>query len=167
MIVERSSNNKSDNIARTLTSRSTKTMAHKPICHSLRGGWDSSSRSRSCTSSLTGYSSSSSSCCCSKYIHNPHSDSHPGIYHGRVLSSDMDRRAAEIRGPYRDPAAQQPDGQQDLDAGHLFPEWQEVDLSQHDHPQQAVPHHAERNYPLHHEVNSAGQCSSKPPPRPE
>ncbi len=68
----------------------------------------------------------------------------------------MDRRAAEIRGPHRDPAAQQPDGQQDLDAGHLFPEWQEVDLAQHDHPQQAVPHHAERNYPLHHEVNSAG-----------
>lgn len=78
---------------------------------------------------------------------------HPaGVHHGRVLSSDVDRRAAKIRGPHRDPAAQQPDGQQDLDSGHLFPEWQEVDLSQHDHPQQAVSHHAERNYPLHHEV---------------
>lgn len=69
----------------------------------------------------------------------------------------MDWREAKIRGPHRDPAAQQPDGQQDLDARHLFPEWQEVDLSQHDHPQQAVPYHAERNYPLHYEVNSAGQ----------
>lgn len=74
----------------------------------------------------------------------------------------MDRRAAKIRGPHRDPAAQQPNGQQDLDARHLFPEWQEVDLSQHDHPQQAVPYHAERNYPLHHEVNSAGQWAPSP-----
>lgn len=91
-----------------------------------------------------------------------HSHSHPGIHHGRVLPSDMDWWTVEIRGPDRDPTAQQPDGQQDLDTGHLFPEWQEVDLSQHDHPQQAVPHHAERNYPLHHEVNSAGQWAPNP-----
>ncbi|CAF91848.1 unnamed protein product, partial [Tetraodon nigroviridis] len=51
---------------------------------------------------------------------------------------------------------------QDLDARHLFPQWQEVDFSQHDHPQQAVPHHAERNHPLHHEVNRVGQHASKP-----
>lgn len=91
-----------------------------------------------------------------------HSNAHPGIHDGRLLPSDMDRRTVKIRGPNRDPTTQQPDGQQDLDAGHLFPEWQEVDLSQHDHPQQAVPHHAERNYPLHHEVNSAGQWAPNP-----
>lgn len=89
-----------------------------------------------------------------------------GIHHGRVLSSDVDRRTAKIRRSNRDPAAQQPDGQQDLDPWHLLPEWQEVDFSQHDHPQQAVPHYAERNNPLHHEVTLL-DTQNPTQPRPE
>lgn len=91
-----------------------------------------------------------------------HPKLYPGIHHGCVLPPDVGWWTAEVRRPNWDPTAKQPDGQQDLDAGHVFPEWQEVDLSQHDHPQQAVSHHAERNYPLHHEVNSIGQRAPNP-----
>lgn len=75
-----------------------------------------------------------------------------GVHHGRVFPSDVDRRASAVRGSHRDPASQQPDGQQDLDSGYVFPKRQTLHRSQHDDSEQAVPHHAERNHPLHHEV---------------
>lgn len=75
-----------------------------------------------------------------------------GIHNGCVFSANMDWWPAEIWGPHWDPASQQPNGQQYLDTGHFLPKWQTFYFAQHDHSQQAVPHHAERNYSVHHEV---------------
>lgn len=75
-----------------------------------------------------------------------------GVHHGHVLPPDVGWRAAEIRGPNWNPAAQQPHGGKDLDTGHIFPKLKEVYFSQHDDAKQTVPHHEEWDCPLHHEV---------------
>lgn len=75
-----------------------------------------------------------------------------GVHNGRVLSADVGGPEVDVRGPDRDPEAEQPDGDQSVDAGHLLQERQEVGRSQHDGPQQAFPHHEERHHSVHHEV---------------
>lgn len=77
-----------------------------------------------------------------------------GVHHGHVLPSDVGWWAAEVRGPHWNSAAEQQNGGKDLDARHVLPKLKEVYLSQHDHAEQTLPHHAEWDRALHHEVIS-------------
>lgn len=75
-----------------------------------------------------------------------------GVHNGRVLSTDVGGPEVDVRGPDRDFKAQQPDGDQSVDTGHLLQERQEVSRSQHDGAKQAFPHYEERHHSVHHEV---------------
>lgn len=79
---------------------------------------------------------------------------HPvsGVHDGRVLSTDVGGPQVDVRGTHWNITAQQPDGDQGLDARHLLPKRQEVGRSQHDGAKQAFPHHEERHHSVHHEV---------------
>lgn len=75
-----------------------------------------------------------------------------GVHGGRILPPELEGRAPQVPRAHEYPAAQQPDGQQDLDARHLLPQRQEVGGSQHDHAQQTAEDHGGRHAALHHEV---------------
>lgn len=90
------------------------------------------------------------------FIHPPRS-THSGVHDGRVLSTDVGGPQADVRGAHWNFTAQQPDGDQGLDARHLLQKRQEVGRSQHDGAKQALPHHEERHHSVHHEVEQHTQ----------